>query len=379
MIPVLTPMSDSRLGPAPETVIQQLGPLGDLAGTWIGNGFSLVALPDRKFNPPFRLQLNATKEVLTFTPVGAPIPDHGSEQGDISFVGLHYFQQVSDAETSSALHLEPGIWLPIPRTEAPKLPKTIVRLSTIPHGTSLLSQGGEVKCRKCAPQIEAVDPIPFVFDSMGNRQDVTDPQYLFPYLYGKTPHGIPGCASTNPNLVLVRDLQRLAERKQKIVHTGTLSVSANPICDIEILQPANQRALEKLNALGGLLNIPFLVANAKAVSFAATFWLETVLTTAPTGCEDGDDEGADANRTGSGTSNSDNPNAVNENLRGAASSDDGSSDCTDLDKPDADRTWLNQFRSRHPYFVQLQYSQTTFLDFGDILWPHVAVGTLVRQ
>src|ERR1700693_76359 len=102
-----------------DVVLKQLHSLADLAGTWVGKGFSLISVPDRNCDPPFNLKLNATKEILTFTPVGAPIPDRGSEQEDIFFVGLHYFQQVSDALTNAALHLEPGLWLPIPQTLVP--------------------------------------------------------------------------------------------------------------------------------------------------------------------------------------------------------------------------------------------------------------------
>ena len=85
-----------RAAPAPADVLEQLKYLKSLTGTWVGNGFSLISVPSRNSNPPFRLKLNATKEILTFTPVGAPIPNRGSKE-DIYFPGLHYFQQVSDA------------------------------------------------------------------------------------------------------------------------------------------------------------------------------------------------------------------------------------------------------------------------------------------
>ena len=67
----------------------------------------------------------------------------------------------------------------------------------------------------------------------------------------------------------------------------------------------------------GLPNIPFLLANANATSFASTFWIERV--------KDETEKGEDAE------------------------------------------------------YAQLQYSQTAILDFGGLKWPHITVGTLIKQ
>jgi hypothetical protein len=76
-------------------VAGSLGPLADLAGTWIGNGFVLISLPDFDPNPPstgpkpFRLKLNTTVEILEFDQIGADVPNRGSTgQLDISIFGL---------------------------------------------------------------------------------------------------------------------------------------------------------------------------------------------------------------------------------------------------------------------------------------------------
>ena len=53
----------------------QLGPLADLPGTWVGKGFNLISLPDFHDSKPFRLQLNSTIETLEFTPIGGKIPN----------------------------------------------------------------------------------------------------------------------------------------------------------------------------------------------------------------------------------------------------------------------------------------------------------------
>jgi hypothetical protein len=181
-----------RVAPPSSDLMRRLGPLADLAGTWMGNGFSLVSLPPDDENPLFRLRVQATTEFLTFTPIGAPIPDRaGPEQKDISFLGLHYFQQISDASTNQAMHLEPGILLPIPTTCNPEQPETIVRLATIPHGTSLLAIGKapdkspvdpkdpkgpqEYKKIKGRPCIPPVDSLPFRMNTPeGARENESD-------------------------------------------------------------------------------------------------------------------------------------------------------------------------------------------------------------
>jgi hypothetical protein len=288
----------------------------------MGNGFSLVSLPDPTKDPPFRLKLNATKEILTLTSVGGKIPD----APNMEFLGLHYFQQISDASTSAALHLEPGIWLvPVPKDSKPKDPKeevNIVRLSTIPHGTSLLAQGlapptchpkppdlAPVSC-KDPPNIGPANAIPFTLDpEFGYRWDVTDPKYIEPFLSATLPPGIPAGASVNPNIILVRGLENLDIRE-----TITFKVSATPVADIDKARVAG--------GIGGdgLLNIPFLAANANATSFASTFWIETV---------------------------------------------------SDDNLPVSD--------PNHREHSQLQYSQTAILDFGGLKWPHITVGTLIKQ
>ena len=78
-----TPQLHTRLGvstaslPDPDV----LGPLADLAGTWVGSGFNLISLPDFDSKPPstgpraFRLKLNATIETLQFIPIGGAVPN----------------------------------------------------------------------------------------------------------------------------------------------------------------------------------------------------------------------------------------------------------------------------------------------------------------
>ena len=274
---------------APSTVstsTPNLGPLAQLAGTWVGSGFNLVALPispppppDSQTNPSFFVKINATHETIAFTPISAPIPDRGFQQPDIEYLGLHYLQQVTDAVLNSALHIETGMWLNVPATTAPAQPATIVRLATVPHGDSLLMQG--------QANVTPFGPAPFLpvstspigtFSGLG----YTD-HYNLPLPPG-LPVGTPTGVIADPNLLLGQ-----AVSGQNIVST---TATAAP---------------------GGILNIPFVTTNAQATQCTATFWIETVQNT------------------------------------------DGSQ------------------------FVQLQYSQTVLLNFGNIIWPHISVSTLIKQ
>jgi hypothetical protein len=300
---------------------RRLGPLTDLPGNWMGRGFNLVSLPrdpDRQKDPnPFRLKVAATMEALSFTLVGAPIPNRGAAE-DIEFLGLNYFQQVANAATGEGMHVEPGFWL-----HMPDLPDaTLVRLGTIPHGDSLLAQGNAMDQLSGSPPIQEIDPHPFKIDpSTGKRVNETDPRYLsiFTDAATKPPLGVPGGFIVDPNSVLKDDLVKLTNDNRKITSTDVLFVSANPIGGINgtpIVPPSPSPPGPPLvdpKKIGGIVNIPFIRDNADATSFSAIFWIETV-----------------------------------ENASG-------------------------------PPSLQLQYTQTIILDFDDLKWPHVSVATLIKQ
>ena len=294
-----------RAAPPHNAVRPQLGALADLPGTWVGKGFNIVALPAKHENKIFRLMLNATTEFITFTLIGGPIPDRGFLQDDISFVGVHYFQQVVDRATSAGLHLEPGMWLNLPATTAPLQPATVARLSTIPHGDSLLAQGPSFSVVG-GPKIDTVSTLPFRLDQTTGAPVRQFPLgYTDPYMTAPLPPGIPQGSGINPNLVLLD-----AIKGQNIVKTVVLFVNATPVGGINgtPLAPPS-----KPNDVGGIVNIPFVKANADANSLSAIFWIETV------------------------------------------------------QNPDGSQ------------FLQLQYTQTTILDFDGIKWPHISVGTLIQQ
>jgi hypothetical protein len=128
------------------TVLNNLGLLAELAGTWHGTGFNLVARPDFEDQTNLFLELNLTRETTEFSPISSSIPNRGFAQPDIELFGLTYLVQISDATTGGALHIEPGIWVTQPATSEPSLSpppggQLVTRMANIPHGNSLLAQG----------------------------------------------------------------------------------------------------------------------------------------------------------------------------------------------------------------------------------------------
>ncbi len=139
-------ISSFRISPDNATVLQNLGLLKGLAGTWKGKGFNLIARPDFHDKTDLYLQLNQTRETLKFDPIGSSIPNRGFGQDDIELFGLTYLQQITDAGNDGALHIEPGIWVTQPATTfppetAPAPGQLVARMGTIPHGNSLLAEG----------------------------------------------------------------------------------------------------------------------------------------------------------------------------------------------------------------------------------------------
>jgi len=255
--PPATPKQrELRASPPSTTRLTKLGPLKNLIGTWIGKGFNLISLPDFD-NPtgpqPFRVKLNSTTEILEFQPIGGNVPNRGSTgQVDIEIFGVTYLQRICDSLTNGALHIEPGIWLNVPESTVPKQPATVVRQGSIPHGTSVLAQGGVIPTQNGGPTIQAVDSTPF-----NNNGPIVDAKYLAPFDQATLPPGFTPAFLKNPNLALTRAIVG-----QNIVSTDVLRISTK-------VDPVSSTG-------GGLLNIPFLVSNANVVQLDAIFWIETI-------------------------------------------------------------------------------------------------------
>jgi hypothetical protein len=137
---------NERFAPDNQTVLNQLGLLAELVGTWEGKGFNLIARPDFVDQENLYLQINQTRESMHVEPIGSPIPNRGFGQADITLFGLHYLQKVSNLANGSAMHFEPGLWITQQPTDyPPQVPppgsQTVARMGSIPHGTSILAEG----------------------------------------------------------------------------------------------------------------------------------------------------------------------------------------------------------------------------------------------
>jgi hypothetical protein len=140
----------TRLVAGNTTVLENLGLLAELPGTWEGEGFNLIARPDFHDNANTYLQLSQTHETLAISQIGSPIPNRGFGQDDIELSGLGYLQQIHDRFTGGALHFEPGLWVTQPATtyppeQAPADGQIVARMASIPHGNAVLAQGGATR------------------------------------------------------------------------------------------------------------------------------------------------------------------------------------------------------------------------------------------
>ena len=241
-----------RAGAPVVTQARRYGLLTDLIGTWAGSGISHISKPGHDVGASFVLQVNTTKEILTFDPIPAgPVPDRGSIENDLIIYALGYTQLVSDAPTSGLLHVERGMWLNLSAGDPPR--QAITRLATIPHGDSVLAQGAATSYAG-PPTIPVANSQPTVVDGKPIDAGYYPPDPPFP----------PRVDPPMPPDTDLRDLNiplREVIQGQTITRTIELQVST--------------KATE-LESGGGILNIPFVTKNADAISLDSTFWIETV-------------------------------------------------------------------------------------------------------
>ncbi len=339
-----------------------LGPLAAFVGDWTGQGFNTIFRPDNPITPtplPFPitnsdniLELNLTSEDLSFSPALGSIPNRGTNpQGDIFLNGVPYLQKVNDITVhgeSVGIHFEPGIWIHIPATTVPpQKEETVCRMGSIPHGTTIEAQGTFVTVNG-PPKIDPVDITPFVIGNPAKRikfpsQTAADPktaripQDLSSYISAGT---ITQAILDNPNSLLTNHI-----KNQKIVKTTAIIINTqNP----------------PIAFGGGTDNIAFLMGeanasapNANAVQMTAIFWIETVeekIVVPPW-------------RLGQAP-----------HLLMAKPSVPGQKVARFVVTPPKELTAPHELTV---HFTQIQYTQTVFLNFKGLTWPHVSLNTLV--
>jgi hypothetical protein len=277
--------------PAPRTSgisspLPSLGPLAAFVGNWSGSGFNTIFRPDNSQTPTVLpvpvsgsdniLELNLTSESLSFSPSLGAVPNRGSNpQGDIFLNGVPYLQAINDVTTpgqNTGIHVEPGLWMIVPSTTNPAEGPTLVRMASIPHGTTIEAQGTATLING-APTIPAVDITPFVTGTsqkipFASQTAVTPgtpriPQDLTAFINNGT---ITQAMLDDPNTFLRNHISQ-----QRITATTQISISTQPGAPL---------------FGGGTDNIAFLLGdnntplpnrpNAQTLQMTATFWIETV-------------------------------------------------------------------------------------------------------
>jgi hypothetical protein len=295
---------NTRLVPTNDQVLKNLGLLAELAGTWHGKGFNLIARPDKQGNANLYLELNQTRETLKFDPISSSVPNRGFLQNDIELFGLTYLQQITDATTGGALHIEPGIWVTVPATTAPAEPQSVARMATIPHGNALLAEGAAIKLVPGPTNIlsglfPSFNSTPF--PATGNGVQPQGTLSLFPQYNlanpasasnPRTPFGdvpaipLPPAIDGVQMQKVIADpillLQQVLIDQVAAGHTFESTVVLNIATQASVNFATVAGAGSAINTVtvplgnGGIENLPFLQSNANVAAVYATFWIEKV-------------------------------------------------------------------------------------------------------
>ncbi|HEY1917788.1 MAG TPA: heme-binding protein [Streptosporangiaceae bacterium] len=339
----------STPAPAPPPV-PSVGPLAAFTGTFHGQGLNTIFRPD--LGSPTKLpvspgpsdnllELNLTSQTLSFSKPLGTVPNRGEVTPDIFLNGVTYLLTVNDITHPAkpiGIHFEPGVWMNIPSTKDPAEGPTIVRMASIPHGTTLNAQG-TFRTFSGPPSIPPVSITPssgsFPSQTATNAGTARIPQDLSSFIKDGS---ITQDILSDPNTVL-----RNVTAHQTIRSTTALGVATSPTSPI---------------FGGGNDNIAFLlgntsatVPNAQTTQTFSFYWVETVEHTL----------------TVPAWTPGQPPLAI------AAPTAVGPAPVFLVTPPGA----VTQPRKVKAHSTQIQFSQKVILNFNGILWPHVSVATLV--
>jgi hypothetical protein len=339
--------------------VPSLGPLAAFTGAFRGSGFNTIFRPD--LGSPTRLpipvtdsdnllELNLTQETLSFSPSLGSVPNRGEVMPDIFLNGVPYLQVINDVTVPSqpvGIHFEPGLWMAVPATTDPKEGPTVVRMASIPHGTTIQAQGTS-SAVDGKPVIAATDIIPFTIghpnskvpfpsQTAANKGTARIPQDLTSFIEAGT---ITQAMLTDPNTLLRNHIA-----SQTITSTTVIAITTEPAAPL---------------FGGGTDDIAFLLGNpsagapnADAVKMHAEFWIETVQFTIEVPVfEPGQP-----------------PLIIPAETGGA-----GQPVPDFLVNPPVAITAPRSITVTAP---QIQYFQRVVLNFNGLSWPHVSVATLV--
>ena len=344
-----------------------LGILAKFSGIFAGKGFNTIFRPFDKQGSDNVLELNLTEETLSFTAPLGSVPNRGlAPEKDIFLNGVSYVQSINDVTNTktgkadkapSGIHFEPGLWMHVPATTNPVLGDSLVRMGSIPHGTTINAQAlAPISITSTAPKIDSVDITPFFIGQPNNKQpfpsqtaSASDKFRLPPDLTKFIQQGtITQAILTDPNTVL-----RNENQGKDFTKTTTFTVSTSPSVP---------------NLGGGTANIAFLQGapvgttttgqsgpNADAIQMSATFWVEEVKHTIVVPVRKLHDPPTIVHAP------SPRPGALVPSFRVAGP--------REITKP----------TSITVTSTQIQYSQLVLLNFAPLTWPHVSVATLVPK
>jgi hypothetical protein len=389
------------------TTALQLGPLAQLVGSWAGKGFNAIWRPDNN-QPPENsathrfLELNLTNDSFDFQVIPGVVPNRGfNTQADLDLYGLHYLQRVSDADPAprstvlppgysqtagQALHIEPGLFMNVPGSQATQNQATIVRMASIPHGVTVLMQGPNPGSAPI-PGAPVIPPlVPF-----------TGYPGLQPFaLYTAPPPVPPG---PNPPAVGI----------QPIVPDGVEHVVPEVNIALDVLAPGSQSTGPYPPSFQGFVDDPNSILRDAIAGQDILGTITINLTTdyqSPDGLPTlGIGSGLEAvsNIPFLGVANPDPPLPAPANQPAAVATQAGTTPNAFVYSasstfwiewvripfegpprpwrggprpPPDDPFWLIEPFWGEETFLQLQYSQLVILIFNNVLWPHVTVGTL---
>ena len=357
---------------------------------FIGTGLNTIFRPNNVFpttvfpipvtppppQPPNTavLELNLTTEELDFSDQLGSVPNRGFQnQRDITLNGISYLQTVKDVtncKTGKAdgpptdIHAETGFWMNVPASDVnPVVGNTLLRMASIPHGTTINAQGGPSvpEPEQGAPGIGKRDITPFQVQCGQNIPKPKDsqtasnagtprlPQDLSLFIKEGT---ITQDILDDPSVVL-----KNINKQLDITETLTFNVttSSKPFSGPPDTAPKEG---------GGTANIAFLVGqtpdipNANAIEMDATFWVETVQSTITIPAF---------------TPGAKYPLPVQPSFTPLEGS-------PPPPLPTFAVTPLPVFTEPQVVKVtykQIQYAQIVYLQFAGLVWPHASVATLV--
>lgn len=217
----------------------------------------------------YRLLLNQYNETLKFTEVDKAVPNRGLDgrgsaatQADQFVVTLDYEQTIKQIAAEDQpisgqagpkglpIHHEPGLWLHMANRAEERL--DVARLSTIPHGNSVLALGSSDTVDGM-PEISFVDGLP-----TGVDRDL-DNQYLAPYRHFRD-HLFQGLFDPTDPVSLLREAN------------AGVNILRTTILNVDTTRPT-----------GSIVNIPFIEHQADAAAMNSTFWIQELEETGPTG------------------------------------------------------------------------------------------------